>query len=266
MIDLAIIGSGPASLTASIYAARLGLSVSVFEKSVYGGALNEISHLANFPGYDGSGADFAKKLKDQALSFGVELRFGECTSLDPFKIDDEIVEAKTILIATGTEPRKLDFAVNAPVSYCALCDAPLYSGKNILVVGGGNSAVGESIHLANIVKSLTLVSHSPLKADDVFIKKLASKKNVTILENYSLTKNFADQFDGVFVYIGKKPSTAFVPDFLKDKDGYIITKNYQTKIPNIFACGDARANSMKQALTASADGAAAAVAIADHLK
>lgn len=267
MLDLAIIGSGPAALTAAIYAARLGLSVEVFEKSAFGGALPQISHLSNFPGFDGKGEDFAKSLKSQAESFGAKISFGACTSVSPLEIDGESLDARAVLIATGSEPRPLDFEPSVPVSYCALCDGPLYKDKNILVIGGGNSAVGESLYLARLAKNLTLATHSDLKADPVFVNNLKKENNVTIMENVKVDESLTNKFDAVFVFIGKRPATSFIDKSLLNDEGYVVTdKNYQTKEKNIFAAGDVRSGSVKQAISAAAEGAEAAISIANFLK
>jgi thioredoxin reductase (NADPH) len=267
MIDLAVIGSGPAALTAGLYAARLGLSVKVFERNKIGGALTEISHLANFPGFDGAGADFAENLRHQVEQAGAKIEYGTCESIDPLTIDEEKVKARAIIIATGSEPRPLDVPTKTPISYCALCDAPLYKGKNIIVIGGGNSAVGETLHLAGIAKHVTLISHSKLKADSVFIKQLKALKNVEIKENFDVTTEILDAADGVFVFIGKRPATNFLPKKILDQNGYIVTDdNNCTAIKNVFAAGDVRAGTLKQAVSAAADGAAAAVAAAHSLK
>lgn len=267
MLDLAIIGSGPAALTAGLYAARAGLSVKIYEKNRYGGALPDISHLANFPGFDGKGKDFADKLISQVKNAGVELSYGLCSSVDPLIIDGEEVLCRAVLVATGSEPRQLSLPTSKTISYCVLCDGDLYKEKNVLVIGGGNSAIGESISLSKIAKTVTIVSHSPLKAQDALINELKRAKNVAIYENTDpRTVNF-DQFDGIFVLIGKVPATRFMPEGTIDADGYIMTdEKYLSKISPVFAAGDVRAGSMKQAISASAEGAAAANAIIKFLK
>lgn len=267
MMDLTIIGSGPAALTAALYAARAGLKVEIFERSSFGGALTEISHIANFPGFDGEGKDLSEKLISQVKALGVKFSYGTCSSTSPLFIDDEKVETRAILIATGSEPIHLNVPTSAPVSYCALCDGDLYQGKNVLVIGGGNSAVGEAIHLAKIAKSVTLLSHSALKAQPVSVNELRSLNNVKIIENTEPTTEFLNSFDGVFVLIGKRPASSFFPPNLLDESGYIKTDaNFMTGQPGVFAAGDVRSGTVKQAITASADGAAAAIKIADFLK
>ena len=259
MLDLAIIGSGPAAFSAAIYVARAGFSVKIFEKAAIGGAINEIVKLENYPGFVGTGAELAQNFKSQAKKWGVEIEYEEITSLDDIK-------ARAILVATGSEPRPLDFEVNVPVSYCALCDAPLYKGKNIAVVGGGNSAVSEAIYLAGLVGSLTLFSHSKLKAEACLVKQLSALKNVTIHENIEINAAKLDDFAAVFVFIGKRPATSFLPKEILDQDGYIKTKGHATTISGLFAAGDVRSGSIKQAIVAAGDGAAAAIEIIDFLR
>lgn len=266
MLDLAIIGSGPAALSAAIYAARAGLSVKVFEKAKIGGALTEIANIENFPGFMGPGAKLAENLKKQAIHAGAEITYGECTNIKPLIIDDEEIAARAVIVATGSEPRPLPFKLDKPVSYCALCDGPLYKGKNIAVVGGGNSAVGESIYLADLAKNLTLISHTPIRADSCFIKKLQSKKNVEIKENLEPTAELLNQFDAVFVFIGKRPASDFMPPSVVTSAGYIKANGNSTPLKGVFVAGDIREGSIKQAVTAAADGAAAALAAIDFLK
>ena len=266
-LDLAIIGSGPAALTAALYAARFGLRVTVFEKDAYGGALNLISDLRNFPGFRGEGSELATTMKQQAEEVGVEFQYGTCESLSPLIIDGEEVSARAILIATGSENKHLDFEPDIPVSYCAICDAPLYRGKNLLVIGGGNSAVGESIYLAKIAKHVTIATHSKLKADEIFMEMLRKYDNVDILEHTEITKDTFAGYDAAFVFIGKCPATSFVNLEILDDAGYIVTNNKnQTAVEHIFAAGDVRQGTTHQAITASGDGAAAAIAIHEYLK
>lgn len=261
-LGLKIIGAGPAGLAAAIYAARAGIETTIYEKGIIGGALNDIPKIENYPGFTGPGAELAKIMKNQATAAGAKFS-------DDWETDDLLSQPKdsdVILIATGSEPIPLDFETNAPVSYCALCDGPLYQGKHIAVVGGGNSAVSESIYLANLAKSVTLFSRSQLKAEKCLIDKLSTRKNITIHENTEVNAAKLDDFAAVFVFIGKRPATSFLPKSILDQDGFIKTKGHQTTIPRIFAAGDVRAGSIRQAITAAGDGAAAAIKIIDFLK
>ena len=310
VLDLAIIGSGPAALSAALYAARAGLRVSVFERANIGGALCEIAQISNYPGFTGPGRDLAAAMRRQAESAGVTIAYGECTairSLEPSAnsatpasddasaqpaasatlvadatparfeliIDGEPVRARTVLLATGSEPRPLPFALTTPVSYCALCDADLAKGQDIAVVGGGNSAVQESLGLAPLVKSLTLITHSALKAEPHLITQLRALWNVTIREHLEPTPDLLNTFARVFVFIGKRPATACVadlaastPDFY-DAAGYVRGGHgsaHQTAIPGLYVAGDLRSDALRQVVTATGDGAAAAVEISQSLR
>ena len=289
VLDLAIIGSGPAALSAALYAARAGLRVSVFERANIGGALCEIAQISNYPGFTGPGRDLAAAMRRQAESAGVTIAYGECTAIHPLKpsaasaaparfeltIVVEPVRARAVLLATGSEPRPLPFALTAPVSYCALCDADLAKGQDIAVVGGGNSAVQESLGLAPLVKSLTLITHSALKAEPHLITQLRALPNVTIREHFEPTPDLLNTFARVFVFIGKRPATTCVadlaastPDFY-DAAGYVRGGHgsaHQTAIPGLYVAGDLRSDALRQVVTATGDGAAAAVEISQSLR
>ena len=282
VLDLAIIGSGPAALSAALYAARAGLRVSVFERTNIGGALCEIAQISNYPGFTGPGRDLAATMRRQAESAGVTIAYGECTTIRPLKpsaasatparfeltIDGEPVRARTVLLATGSEPRPLPFALATP-------DADLAKGQDIAVVGGGNSAVQESLGLAPLVKSLTLITHSALKAEPHLITQLRALSNVTIREHLEPTPDLLNTFARVFVFIGKRPATTCVadlaastPDFY-DATGYVRGGHgsaHQTAIPGLYVAGDLRSDALRQVVTAAADGAAAAVEISQSLR
>ena len=288
VLDLAIIGSGPAALSAALYAARAGLRVSVFERANIGGALCEIAQISNYPGFTGPGHDLAATMRRQAESAGVTIAYGECTAIRPLEpsansansaapasdttaaqpaaparfeltIDGEPVRARAVLLATGSEPRPLPFALATPVSYCALCDADLAKGQDIAVVGGGNSAVQESLGLAPLVKSLTLITHSALKAEPHLITQLRALPNVTIREHLEPTPDLLNTFARVFVFIGKRPATTCVadlaastPDFY-DAAGYVRGGHgsaHQTAIPGLYVAGDLRSDALRQPATA----------------
>lgn len=310
VLDLAIIGSGPAALSAALYAARAGLRVSVFERANIGGALCEIAQISNYPGFTGPGRDLAATMRRQAESAGVTVAYGECTAIRPLEpsaasaasasddtsaqpaasansvpdaaparfeltIDGEPVRARAVLLATGSEPRPLPFTLATPVSYCALCDADLAKGQDIAVVGGGNSAVQESLGLAPLVKSLTLITHSALKAEPHLITQLRALPNVTIREHLEPTPDLLNTFARVFVFIGKRPATTCVadlaastPDFY-DAAGYVRGGHgsaHQTAVPGLYVAGDLRSDTLRQVVTATGDGAAAAVEISQSLR
>lgn len=270
MLDLLIVGAGPAAMTAGLYAARAGLSVKIYEKATFGGALSNIDYISNFPGFDGPGQKLAETMHKQAENVGVQFEYGELQQIieNPLTaiIDGEEISAKTILIATGSEPIPLDIETSTPVSYCASCDGPLYKDKNIIVLGSGNSAVQESLSLSKTVKNLTLISKTELKAQQILVNQLKQASNVSIQTNATATTEILNQADGVFVFVGHRPATHFLPKKVLDKNGYIITDSRQmTTIPGLFAAGDARDNTVKQAVTASGDGASAAIFIEKYI-
>lgn len=295
--DLAIIGAGSAALSAAIYAARAGLNVQVFERKNIGGLLSEIPDLANYPGFRGPGDELARQMREQAEQLDVQILYGECTDVQlaqsafELTIDDELSQARSVLVATGSNPKRLSFEVDRPVSYCALCDGPLAQGKHVAVIGGANSAAISALYLANLASQVTIITHSRLKSTAILSQQLRQTPNITIIEDTEPTPDLLEQFDYIFVYIGNTPATApLLPlsrkfQNLLDSSGYVITgdsakpslsssdKNNHEKylsphaaiIPGLFAAGDVRAGSVRQVVTAAGDGAAAAIEITDFL-
>lgn len=288
-IDLIIIGSGPAALTAAVYARRAGLSVKIYERASIGGTLNEISDLENFPGFEGPGAELARTMRQQAERYGAEIRYGECTEVRrsaqgcELLVDGEKATARSILIATGAAPRRLNLPTHGeapPFSYCALCDGALAQGKHVAMIGGANAAVQEALYLADLAKDVVLITHSELKADQYLQDLLRRAENIEVRENLEPTAKILREFDHVFVAIGKRPSSECLRSLaeellsdrgLLDERGYILTNEdseypHQTVVPGIFAAGDVRHGAVQQAVTAAGEGAAAAIEIANWLK
>lgn len=303
--DLTIIGAGPAALTAALYAARFGLSVQVLEKGAYGGTLAQISDLHNYPGFQGAGATLAQQMQQQVAAYpAVKFRYAECTALQvapasaaptnsgaaprpAFELSldgEEQLLSRAVLVASGASPRHLDFELNVPVSYCAICDGELARGRRVAVVGGANAAVQESIFLAPLARTVDLFTHSQLKADQALQAELREFANVTIHEQVEPTPALLNQFDYVFVFIGQVPATSFLsslPEFpqLVDASGRLLTGSsaqpvdsaapcrlpHQTILPGLFAAGDVRSGAVRQVITAAGDGAAAAIEIAQFL-
>lgn len=277
MIDLVIIGSGPAALSAAIYAARAGLKTQVFEKNGFGGTLSVIDYIENYPGFLGSGQELAEKMRSQALQLGAQIEYGECSSLVKMEsgyrlqIDDQNVEARAVIIASGSTPKSLSFTPDIPVSYCAICDGAFAKDKDVAVIGGANSAVQEAIYLANLAKSVTIITHSALKADFELQQRIKKYQNIQVIEHTEPTADMLNQYEYCFVYIGKIPATDFLDRSILNLSGYVITDTasqtpHQTVHPGLFAAGDVREGCVKQVVTAAADGAAAALEAVSYLQ
>lgn len=288
-IDLAIIGSGPAALTAAVYARRAGISVRVYERANIGGTLNEIAELENYPGFEGPGAGLAQKMREQAERYGAEISYGECTEIRrpaqgcELLVDEEWVTARAVLVATGAAPRHLDLPENGeapPLSYCALCDGSLAKDKHVAMIGGANAAAQEALYLSDLAQDVTIITHSKLKADQYLQDLLHHAENIEVREDIEPTLGLLQEFDHVFVAIGKRPSSeclqALAEEIISDRSlldekGYIVTLDesdfpHQTVVLGVFAAGDVRHGAVQQAVTAAGEGAAAAIEIAKWLK
>lgn len=289
-IDLLIIGGGPAGLAAGIYGARAGLKVLIIEKTLLGGLVPSTFMIENYPGFPSgiAGQELSEKFEEQAKRLGVEITWGNASQIKVQKnyfitvVDDKQIKSKAVIIATGTESQKLGIAGEdhfrgRGVSFCAVCDGPFYKDKNIVVVGGGNSAIEEALYLTRFASKVQVVHRrDKLRADKMLewrakanskmffvwnsvIKEIAGKEKVEeiIIEDTHTKKTRKVKCDGIFVYIGSQPNTAFVADLIKlNKKGYIKTnKKLETSVPGIFAAGDVRDKALRQIVTAAADGA-----------
>ena len=288
--DFVIIGSGPAAMSAAIYAARDKKAPLVLERDNMGGLAATISKIENYPGFIGTGAELMQTMRSQAESFGAKFGYGEITKLTQsdagidLEVDgDEHLLARAVLVATGTERVRLGIpGEDLPgVSYCATCDGPLIRGQNVLVIGGGNSAVQEAFYLLKFCDKATLLVRSRLRCDDTLRERLEHEPRISVELGVIPTKiEQTDQElsviseDGrtfsahnIFIFIGQRPATAFLPAEVLAEDSSVVTdKNYMTKIPGLFAAGDCRYESVHQVVTATGEGAAAAVAIRNYLK
>ena len=298
--DMLIIGGGPAGFTAALYAARAGLSVLVLEKLSAGGQMALTEKIDNYPGFPEGidGFTLASRMQGQAERFGAETVLAEVLALD-LRAEPKTAETsegtfygRTVVYAAGAEPRQLDLPmeqalVGRGVSYCAACDGAFYKGKTVAVVGGGDSAAAEALHLLPVAKKVILIHRrDTLRAAKIYHEALMQAENLEIMWNSAVTELLHDDrltglrlrntltgeereisCDGLFISVGRKPATALVSGQLAlDKSGYIIAgENTRTEIPGVYAAGDVRGKPLRQVVTAVADGALAVQAALDYL-
>lgn len=301
VIDVAVIGAGPAGLTAGLYAARAGLNAVLFERIAPGGQLAQTEHMENYPGFpEGSnGFELAFAMKQQADRFGVSHVGEEVTAVD-FTQNPKLLKtafkeyrAKSVIIATGARPRKLGLELEEElqgrgVSYCATCDGNFFRDRTVMVVGGGNTAAGDAIYLSRICKKVYLVHRrDKLRATAIYHKRLEDLPNLEFVWNAVPRKLVADEgmlagvrvemletgeerdipVDGLFVAVGTEPNTEFLDGALTlDETGYIVAdESGQTEVPGVYAAGDVRTKGLRQVVTAVADGALCAEEAAEYL-
>ncbi len=289
--DVLIVGAGPAGLTAGVYCARKMLNTMIISENIGGQALESWA-IENYMGYRVvTGEDLMKKFEEQVRNLKIRLELDRVTSItkeDSLFVVKTIsgaeLRAKTLILTQGNRPRKLGVAneeqyLGRGLSICSTCDGPLYKGKKVAVVGGGNSALQTTLEMSDLAASVDLIVRSTIRADAVYVQKLEEKKNVTVHLNAHVTalegekflsaitiqdENGAEQkltLDGVFIEIGWLPNTDMVTDLVKlnEKKEIIIDINGKTSAPGIFAAGDVTNVKSKQIVIASGDGAKAAL-------
>lgn len=301
--DLVVVGAGPAGMTAAIYGVRANLKVLLLDKLAPGGQVINTNEIENYPGSGKiNGAELAVKMFEHTQELGVEFDYKTVTkieSLDSIKKiyteeDEDVIEALTVIIATGTRPRTLNIPgeeeyKGSAISWCAICDGAKYRDKDVVIIGGGNSAVDEGTYLATITKSLTIITDFDLTADPASSDYLRSLPNVTVhpykrvlefigKEGKLVGVKFADKetgeneqvvnCDGVFEYIGAIPSTEFLQGTeIIGSHGFMeVNERMTTKIPGIFGAGDCISKHLRQVVTATSDGAIAAQEAGSYIK
>lgn len=291
MYDTIIIGAGPAGMTAALYAARSNLKVALIEGGLPGGQMNNTSDIENYPGYANiSGPELAEKMFEPLENLGVEHLYGFVEAVedhgDVKKVitDDEEFETRTVIVATGSKHRLLgvpgEEELNSRgVSYCAVCDGAFFRDQDLLVVGGGDSAVEEAIFLTQFAKSVTIVHRrDELRAQKVLqdrafanekikfiwdsvVKEIKGENRVESveIENIKTGQVTEQAFGGVFIYVGLDPVSDFVQELqIRDQAGWIVTDDHmKTSVAGVFAVGDVRQKDLRQVTTAVGDGAIA---------
>ena len=288
MYDIIIIGAGPAGLTAAIYGRRANKSVLVLEAKSYGGQIINTLDIENYPANNHiSGFDFATNLYNQAKELGAEIVFDkviEITNNKEVITANNKYNAKAIIIATGSDNRKLglpneDELIGKGISYCATCDGAFFKGKDVAVVGGGNTALEDALYLSNLANKVYIIHRrDEFRGEDKSVNLIKQKDNIELILNSTVTKLISDDkltgievtnkdgsintinIDGLFVAIGRVPSNDYYKNIINlDDQGYVIAnEDCKTNIPFIFVAGDNRTKEVRQLVTATSDGAVAA--------
>ncbi|WP_375167417.1 thioredoxin-disulfide reductase [Desulfofundulus thermocisternus] len=301
MYDVVIIGGGPAGLTAGIYAARAKLKTLLIERGMTGGLAATTELIENYPGFSEGigGPELMSRMEAQARRFGLEILNSNVETLQKenlsfiIKTEDTELLTRTVIIATGAQPQRLNVKGEETfhgrgVSYCATCDGAFFKGKHVAVVGGGDAAVEEAMFLTRFAQKVFIIHRrGELRATKIvqerarqnprlefiwhnIVEEITGKETVNGVRIKDVRTGQMKELavDGVFIYIGYIPNSSLVKELVKlDERGYIITDtNMQTSCPGIFAAGDVRQKSLRQVVTAVADGAIAAVSAEKYLE
>ncbi|HEL1172007.1 TPA: thioredoxin-disulfide reductase [Streptococcus equi subsp. zooepidemicus] len=301
MYDTLIIGSGPAGMTAALYAARSNLRVGIIEQGAPGGQMNNTSDIENYPGYDHiSGPELSLKMYEPLEKFKVESIYGivqrveDCGDYKRVYTEDTHYDTKTVIVATGAKHRLLGVAgeeeyTSRGVSYCAVCDGAFFRNQELLVVGGGDSAVEEAIYLTQFAKKVTIVHRrDQLRAQKILQERAFANEKLdfiwdsvvreiqgnyikvsnVVIENVKTGQVTNHDFGGVFIYVGLIPVTQMVSELgITNQEGWIVTDDQmKTSIPGIFAVGDVRQKQLRQITTAVGDGAIAGQGVYHYIE
>lgn len=299
--DVIIVGAGPAGLTAAVYTSRANLSTLMLERGAPGGQMATTEDIENYPGFDHIlGPDLSVKMFEHARKFGAEYAFGDVTKVQDGKeyktifVGEQQYKARTIIITTGAEYRKIGIPgeeelTGSGVSYCAVCDGAFFREREIIVVGGGDSAVEEGAYLTRFAKKVTIIHRrDELRAQKILQDRAFANEKIEFIWNTTVKEvNGKDgkidsvtlvstedgserefKTDGMFVYIGMDPLTAPFKDLgILDENGYIHTNEImETRVPGIYAAGDVREKLLRQIVTATGDGSIAAQAVQQYIE
>ena len=296
MYDIIIIGAGPSGMSAALYALRANKKVLLLEKECFGGQIINASNIENYPALPNvSGYDFATNLYNQIKSLGVILKYEEVLEVTDKKeviTTKDTYKGKNIIIATGLKKRKLnleneDKLLGSGISYCATCDGNFYKGKNVAVVGGGNTALEDALYLSNIASKVYLIHRRDnFRGEKKLISEVKEKNNIELILNSNITKIIGEdnlnsieitdnrnnisklEIDGLFIAIGNIPDNNRFKNIIDlDENGYIIANaNLKTKTDNIYVAGDTRVKTLRQLVTATSDGAIAVTEITKEME
>lgn len=288
--DVVVIGAGPGGMTAALYAARANLNVAMLDRGIYGGQMNNTDDIENYPGFTTiKGPELGEKMYQGTVKAGVNFVYGDVQNvtvddqqMKHIQTDSDELVASAVIIATGSNNRKLgvpgeeNFSGKG-VSYCAVCDGSFFKGKNVTVVGGGDSAISEGLYLANVTDGVNVIHRrDQLRAQKVLQNRAFDNDKIDFTWNTSVTEILGDEnhvtgvkihnnqvgddttldTDGVFVYVGNFPNSQIFNNLnITDQAGWIITNDQmETTIPGIYAIGDVRQKQLRQITTAVGDG------------
>ncbi len=301
MRDVIIIGAGPGGMTAAIYTKRANLDTVIIEKAAPGGYMVNTYEIENYPGFGKvSGYELSEKMFNHVRELGVEYLYGDVTKIvdkqekkEVHTADGKVHEAKALIIASGTVPRKTEAKneekfLSRGISFCAVCDGAFFKGKEVIVLGGGNSALDEALYLTSMDIKVTVVNIlDSLQADKSTVEKAKNNDKIDFLLGHEVTefqgddslkavelrdvktkKTYTKEVAGVFVFIGQIPNTTFLEDLpVLTPQGYVkVNERMETDIPGIFAVGDVIEKDLRQIVTATADGAIASQAVSRYLE
>ncbi|MDO5026631.1 MAG: thioredoxin-disulfide reductase [Tissierellia bacterium] len=306
MYDIAIIGAGPAGLSAGVYAARAGMKTIIIEKEAVGGQIASTLSVDNYPGVGGtpSGPEISEEMLKQAKEFGAEKIAAEILEVDiegeikVLKTNKETFEAKAVIFATGAAPRKLGIPgemeyTGRGIAYCATCDGPFYGGLEVFVIGGGDAALEEALFLTKFARKVTIIYRGPkMRAAKSIQDKVFAHEKIQVILNSEITEiegevgvnkmkmvnnktgettiiepSNGDNAYGVFIFVGHIPNTEMIKDKVELDRGYVVTDDKMaTNIPGVYAAGDVRVKNVRQVVTAASDGAIAAINASKYIE
>ncbi|TPR17730.1 thioredoxin-disulfide reductase [Apilactobacillus timberlakei] len=287
--DVIVIGAGPGGMTAALYASRANLSVLMIDRGIYGGQMNNTAEIENYPGFKSIlGPDLAKKMYEGSINFGAKYAYGTVESIEQsgknkiVKTDQDIYETGSVIIGTGSQYRKLgvegeDEYGGKGVSYCAVCDGAFFKNREVVVIGGGDSAISEALYLAGITSKVTVIHRrDQLRAQKVLQDRAFANDKINFIWNTNVTEIIGDNMkvtgvktlnnqtnetdvvdaNGVFIYVGNNPMTEPFNNLnITDDKGWIKTnERMETLVPGVFAIGDVRSKELRQVATAVGDG------------